>query len=144
MFDVRLVDLARCELASDALHDGAESILFIDSDIAFDSADALRVLARPEPVVAGVYAKKNRRDLACLLADGIKNVVFGSGAPGRSDAEDAASLYDALRRDVAPLFYGDPTGFARVRRAAMALNGSYFTTERMVRRYAERAYWTDA
>jgi hypothetical protein len=75
------IDLARSEMASDALHDGAEAILFIDSDIGFDSADALRLLGRPEPVVAGVYAKKNERDLACIFADGTKNVVFGTGAP---------------------------------------------------------------
>ena len=36
------IDLARSELASEALHDGAEAILFIDSDVGFDSADALR------------------------------------------------------------------------------------------------------
>ncbi|MFI5457154.1 MAG: class I SAM-dependent methyltransferase [Isosphaerales bacterium] len=76
------IDLARSELASDALHDGAEAILFIDSDIAFDPADALRILARLEPVVAGVYAKKNQRELACIFAEGIKNVVFGPAAPG--------------------------------------------------------------
>jgi hypothetical protein len=76
------IDLARNELASNALHEGAESILFIDSDIAFDPADALRILARPEPVVAGVYAKKNQRELACLFAEGTKTVTFGIGAPG--------------------------------------------------------------
>jgi glycosyltransferase involved in cell wall biosynthesis len=75
------IDVARGELASEALHDGAESILFIDADIAFHPADALRILARPEPVVAGVYAKKNQRELACIFADGLKNVVFGIGAP---------------------------------------------------------------
>ncbi len=74
------IDLARSELASDALHDGAEEILFIDSDIGFDSADALRILGRPEPVLAGVYAKKSQRDLACIFAEGITNVVFGAGA----------------------------------------------------------------
>ncbi len=75
------IDVARSELASEALHDGAESILFVDSDITFDSADALRILARKEPVVAGVYAKKNQRELACIFADGITNVVFGIAAP---------------------------------------------------------------
>jgi hypothetical protein len=75
------IDLAHSEMASDALHDGAEAVLFIDSDIGFDSADALRLLGRPEPVVAGVYAKKNERDLACIFTEGTKNVVFGTGAP---------------------------------------------------------------
>ena len=76
------IDLARSEMVSDALHDGAETILFIDSDIGFDSADALRLFVRPEPVVAGVYAKKNERDLACIFAEGTKSVVFGTPLRG--------------------------------------------------------------
>jgi starch phosphorylase len=58
----------------------------------------------------------------------------------RSDAADAQALLDTLERTVLPLYYGDPDGFAEVRRAAIALNGSWFTTERMVRDYAHRAY----
>ena len=48
-------------LASDALHDGAEAVLFIDADLAFHPLDALRLLACPESVIAGVYAKKVAR-----------------------------------------------------------------------------------
>jgi hypothetical protein len=43
------IDTSRNEMLSDALHDGAESMLFIDSDIGFEAQDALRLLARPEP-----------------------------------------------------------------------------------------------
>ncbi len=55
------IDVARNELASDALHDGADAVFFIDSDIGFDPQDAVRLLARLEPVVAGIYAKKGQR-----------------------------------------------------------------------------------
>ncbi len=55
-------------------------------------------------------------------------------------ADDAAALYDKLDAVVAPLFYGDADGFARVRRSAVALNGSFFTTDRMAREYAQEAY----
>jgi len=41
---------------------------------------------------------------------------------------------------IAPLYYGDPDGFAQVMRAAMTLNGSFFNTERMVRQYEAHAY----
>ena len=91
------VDLARCILASDALHDGSESLLFIDADIGFEPRDALRLLARPEPVVAGIYVKKSQRELASLFAEGIDEVVFGRTADG---------LY--------PLLYA-ATGFLRIR-----------------------------
>ena len=71
-------------MLSDALHDGYESALFIDADTGFDPFDALRVfLARPEPVVAGIYTKKNRRELASTFADGIEEILFGpEAAPG--------------------------------------------------------------
>jgi starch phosphorylase len=56
------------------------------------------------------------------------------------DGADGAELYRVLGEVVAPLYYGDPDGFAAVRRGAMALNGSFFTTQRMVAEYAARAY----
>ncbi|HEX8199583.1 MAG TPA: glycosyltransferase [Isosphaeraceae bacterium] len=95
------IDVARNILASDALHDGFESLMFIDSDIGFNPRDALRLLARPEPVVAGVYAKKSVRAMASTFADGVSEIRFGSGAFG---------LY--------PLKYA-ATGFLRIRAAVL-------------------------
>lgn len=65
-----------------------------------------------------------------------------SGDPGSDPtyAADAESFCDKLQDVVAPLYYGDPDGFAAVQRGAMALNGSFFTTERMVREYAVCCY----
>jgi glycosyltransferase involved in cell wall biosynthesis len=76
------VDAARNELASNALHDGFESMIFIDADIGFDPADALRLLARPEPVLCGVYAKKGLSGLASRFGKGVDSVLFGPDAPG--------------------------------------------------------------
>lgn len=56
------------------------------------------------------------------------------------DVEDADALYRALGETVLPLYYGDPEAFTAVRRFAMALNGSYFTTQRMVADYCRLAY----
>ena len=50
------------------------------------------------------------------------------------------SSTDVLGEVVAPLYYRRPDAFASVSRSAMALNGSFFTTQRMVREYAARAY----
>jgi starch phosphorylase len=41
---------------------------------------------------------------------------------------------------VLPLFYGDREGFARVMRHAIALNGSFFTAQRMLLEYVLKAY----
>ena len=38
------IDVARNEMLSDALHDGAEAILFIDADTGFEAQDALSPL----------------------------------------------------------------------------------------------------
>ena len=54
-FSLSAIDLLRSAMLSHALREGFDSMLFIDADIGFDPADALRLLARPEPVVAGIY-----------------------------------------------------------------------------------------
>lgn len=94
------IDVARNEMISEALHNGAESILFIDSDVGFDTPDALRLLARPEPVVAGVYAKKGARELASVFAEGVKNFVFGPEAPGLYPLKYAATGFLRIRAEV--------------------------------------------
>jgi glycosyltransferase involved in cell wall biosynthesis len=94
------VDVARNRLASAALHEGAESILFIDSDLGFDPADALRLLARPEPVVGGVYAKKGRRELTSVFAEGVEEVVFGAHAFGLYPMKYAATGFLRIKATV--------------------------------------------
>lgn len=58
----------------------------------------------------------------------------------KADGDDATELHHVLGEVVAPLYYRRPDAFASVSRSAMALNGSFFTTQRMVREYAARAY----
>jgi hypothetical protein len=55
--------------------------MFIDSDIGFEPADALRLLARPEPVIAGVYPKKGSCELASMFDPAVREVTFGPGEP---------------------------------------------------------------
>jgi starch phosphorylase len=57
-----------------------------------------------------------------------------------ANAADAASLYDKLEHDIVPLYYGDPEGYARVMRGAIAFNASYFNTQRSVGQYIRSAY----
>ena len=53
---------------------------------------------------------------------------------------EANSLYSKLRYVILPLFYGSPNGYARVMRSTIAINGSYFTAQRMVQQYGQTAY----
>jgi glycogen phosphorylase len=55
--------------------------------------------------------------------------------------QDAAALYDKLEQVVLPLFYGDRQGFISVMRHAIALNGSFFNTQRMLQQYVVKAYF---
>ena len=56
-------------------------------------------------------------------------------------AQDAAALYDKLEQVILPLFYGDQQGFIGVMRHAIALNGSFFNTQRMMQQYVVKAYF---
>jgi hypothetical protein len=68
------IDLTRSMLASSAILENLESMLFIDSDMKFSPEDAVKLLMSPEPVIAGVYAAKK-------LGDGQLNVDFGPDCP---------------------------------------------------------------
>ena len=60
---------------------------------------------------------------------------------GDSTAQDTNSLYDKLERVVLPLYYRDRDRFVEVMRYAIALNGSFFNTQRMVTQYVAKAYF---
>jgi starch phosphorylase len=64
-------------------------------------------------------------------------------APAADDerAADAQALYNKLETVVLPLYHRDQEGFIDVMRHAIALNGSFFNTERMVDQYVRKAYF---
>ena len=75
----------------------------------------------------------------------VENVTgwsIGSGIEPEGDPlKDANDMYVKLERTILPLFYGLPMAYAQVMRAAVALNGSFFNTQRMVEQYVRNAYW---
>jgi starch phosphorylase len=56
-------------------------------------------------------------------------------------ANDANSLYQKLEFDVMPMFYRNRERFQDVMRFAIAFNGSFFNTQRMVEQYVVNAYF---
>jgi starch phosphorylase len=56
-------------------------------------------------------------------------------------ARAATSLYRKLEELILPLFYRDRDGFINVMQHCIALNGSFFNTQRMVQEYAMKAYF---
>jgi starch phosphorylase len=63
------------------------------------------------------------------------------GAARSDENEEIADLYVKLERVILPLFYGLPFSWAKVMRNAIALNGSFFNTQRMVGQYVHNAYF---
>jgi starch phosphorylase len=53
---------------------------------------------------------------------------------------DAESLYSKLESVILPMFYEDRTRFLSVMQHAIAINGSFFNTQRMVQQYITDAY----
>jgi starch phosphorylase len=56
------------------------------------------------------------------------------------DAAHAESLYEKLEHSVLPAWSRGGEAWADIMRSCISLNGSHFTTERMVSEYALRAY----
>jgi starch phosphorylase len=64
----------------------------------------------------------------------------GSPAKDRADC-DATSLYETLGEVVIPAFYGNRDHYVNIMRHAIALNGSFFNTHRMLLQYVLKAYF---
>ena len=74
--------------------------------------------------------------------EGVTGWSIGEGQEPAGDASsEIASLYDKLERVILPMFYGRPAAFVEVMRSTIALNGSFFNTQRMVSQYVTNAYF---
>jgi starch phosphorylase len=78
----------------------------------------------------------------CL--EGVTGWGFAERAGWADDeAYEAGSLYHKLERVIVPMFYSDPDAYAAVMRGAIAANGSFFNTHRMVSQYLDNAWFRD-
>jgi hypothetical protein len=76
------VDMARNQMATDALARGFDELMWIDSDIAFLPEDVERLRGHGLPFTCGIYPKKGPRQLACEFLPGTAAVEFGrTGGP---------------------------------------------------------------
>jgi starch phosphorylase len=64
-----------------------------------------------------------------------------SSDKGADGSQDAALLYEKLEHVIAPMFYKDRDRFIEVMRHAIAVNGSFFNTQRMLQQYVLNAYF---
>ncbi len=77
--------------------------------------------------------------------EGVTGWAIGHGPELPEDASvESASLYEKLDTVILPMFYGRPDAFARVMRYAIAINGSFFNTQRTCSQYMANAYRLDS
>jgi glycogen phosphorylase len=73
--------------------------------------------------------------------EGVTGWSIGGSYQAETDREqEVASLYDKLENVIVPMYYQQPEQFASVQRSAIAHNGSFFNTQRMVNQYLLNAY----
>lgn len=71
------IDAARNQMATNALADGFDELLWIDSDVLFRPEDVAALRRHDVPFVCGVYPKKGPRQFACAFLPGTRAVTFG-------------------------------------------------------------------
>lgn len=77
--------------------------------------------------------------------EGVTGWAFGEAEDCEPDSPgEVASLYDKLEQLILPLYYERPFEYAKVMRNAIALNGAFFNTQRMLLQYLTNAYFPPA
>ncbi len=77
--------------------------------------------------------------------EGITGWAIGEEKAGKEKSDpskDAHALYSKLEKDIIPIFYESRDRYIDVMRHALALNGSFFNTQRMLSQYVVRAYFS--
>ena len=72
--------------------------------------------------------------------EGVTGWAIGSSELAEDPSIEMAALYDKLEREIVPMFYGRPNRYTEIMRNAIALNGSFFNTQRMLLQYIANAY----
>lgn len=74
----------------------------------------------------------------------IEGVTGWAIADHDEEAGEAASLYEHLEQTILPLYTRQPEQWQRIMRSTIALNGSYFNTQRMLEQYVLNAYFPES
>ena len=93
------IDQGRNQMATDALLDGFDETLWIDSDVGFHPDDVDRLRAHHLPIVCGIYPQKGKRALACHVMPGAQQMTFGEQG-GLTELLYAGTGFLLIRREV--------------------------------------------
>lgn len=73
--------------------------------------------------------------------EGITGWAIGYDQDPELHEVELTSLYEKLGQVILPMFYQRPGAYAEVMRSAIAINGSFFNTQRMISQYILNAYF---
>ena len=91
-----LIADARNKLVAKFLASAATDLVFIDSDISWQPEDLVKLVAQPQPVVAGVYQRKSRAKIDFTVKFG---PTIAMDASRLMEAERVGTGFLRLRRD---------------------------------------------
>jgi hypothetical protein len=92
------IDQGRNQLATDALIDGFEETMWIDSDIEFEPASVDRLRSHNLPIVCGLYSQKRFRALTSKPLPGTDKISFGQTG-GLVEFQYVAAGFLLVRRE---------------------------------------------
>ncbi len=72
--------------------------------------------------------------------EGVTGWSIGDSEATGDPAAEVRELYDKLEHEILPLYYGGRQRYIELMRSTIALNGSFFNTQRMVQQYVSNAY----
>jgi starch phosphorylase len=72
--------------------------------------------------------------------EGVTGWSIGYDEDPEEQSVELASLYAKLEHTILPLFYKQSQAYAQIMRSAIAVNGSFFNTQRMISQYLLNAY----
>ena len=73
--------------------------------------------------------------------EGVTGWAIGQDEIPETEQQELASLYGKLEQVILPMYFGRPTGYAHLMRSVIAVNGSFFNTQRMITQYVANAYF---
>jgi hypothetical protein len=101
------IDFARSHMATRALADGFEELLWIDDDIVFDPDDVDALRASGDAFIAGPCAKRGSGGFAFDVLPGTKQITFGSQGGvvdvlyvGTGFLYTRRAVYDAIAKEL--------------------------------------------
>lgn len=74
------------------------------------------------------------------LIEGVTGWAIGNTEVKEDPASEISDLYNKLENEIVPMFYTDPDRYTNIMRMSIALNGSFFNTQRMIQQYVTNAY----